>query len=179
MHFHAWLERTRVVHSRHEAMVMEMLRVRCRRMLNLWQRLARTRRMARARGAQCAAKLRRRRLQFGIAGWLQASEILRTRMALDLGTMERVLHAWWAWTRCATVRRHVDKSWRCRRLSCGLRSWAWIAGRRSWCRRVTHASDRLRGHQVLLRAMVEWRSASVRARHLHHWWFRLQRRQQR
>lgn len=165
--------------SRHEACVQEMLCVRSRRLLNVWRRLARARRLTRVRGARCAANVRRRRLEFGITGWLQASEILRTRIALELGTMERVLHAWGTVARCATVRRNVDADWRCRQLSDGLRRWAWHARRRSWCRRVVQASNSLRRQQTMLRAITEWRSAAVRARLLEGFWSSLRTRQQR
>ena len=179
MHFHAWHSRTATVLSQHEDAVQEMLRVRSRRMLNLWRQLARARRLTRARGARCAANVRRRRLEFGIAGWLQASEILRTRIALELGTMERVLHAWGAVTRCAAIRGHFDAVCRCRRLSDGLRSWAWLAGRRSWCRRVVIASDRLRRQQALLSAIREWRSETVRMSRMERFWGTHRLRQQR
>ncbi len=179
MHFRAWHRRTVLMISRHEASVHEMLCVRCRRLLNCWRRVARARRLTRARGARCAANVRRRRLRFGVVGWLQASEILRTRIALELGTMERVLRSWGALAHRAGVRRHVDAVWRCRRLSDALRSWAWHAGRRSWCRRVVDASDRLRARQALLRAITEWRTASLRVRQLESFWVELQRRQQR
>ena len=165
--------------SRHQASVHEMLCVRCRRMLNSWRQIARARRLTRARGARCAADVRRRRLEFGIAGWLQASEILRTRIALELGTMERVLRSWGRLARCASIQRDVDAVWRCRRVSDALRSWAWHAGRRSWCRRVVDASDRLRGRQLMLRAIMEWRTASLRVRRLENFWVGRQRRQQR
>ena len=178
MHFHAWHRRTVLMISRHEASVHEMLCVRCRRMLNCWRRVARARRLIRARGARCAANVRRRRLQFGIVGWLQASEILRTRIALELGTMERVLRSWGALSRCAAVRRHIDSVWRCGRLSDALQSWAWHAGRRSWCRRVVNASNRLRGRQALLRAITEWRTAALSARRLESFRVGLQRRRQ-
>lgn len=179
MHFYAWRRRTVLMISRDEASVHEMLCVRCRRMLNSWRRLARARRLTRARGARCAANVRRRRLEFGVAGWLQASEILRTRIALELGTMERVLRSWGRLARCATIQRDVDAVWRSRRVSDALRSWAWHAGRRSWCRRVVDASDRLRGRELLLRAITEWRTASLRVRRLENFWVELQRRQQR
>jgi hypothetical protein len=62
--------------------------------IHVWQCIARKRKMTKVRGARLAAAIRKRRLEFGIGGWFVASEILRTRIALELGTLERCLRAW-------------------------------------------------------------------------------------
>jgi hypothetical protein len=93
-------------------------------------------------------------------------EILRTRIALELGTMERVLSSWRGVARCAAVRGQVDEGWRFRRQLDAFRSWAWCAERHAWCGRVVTASSRLRRQQTMLSVVIEWRYAAARERRL-------------
>ena len=111
VHLHAWRQRTVAVIFRQQASVEEMVSLRSRRILRGWQRTARRRKMTNVRGARLAAAIRKQRLEFGVRGWLQASEILRTRVALELGTLERCLGAWHGVARCkVTVSIKIDES---------------------------------------------------------------------
>jgi hypothetical protein len=90
-HFRAWYGRTAAIRSRQEASIQEMLHLRCRRALNSWRRVARARKLTRARGARCAATVRRRRLKCGVDGWLQASVRKTAASCLQLSELSTSL----------------------------------------------------------------------------------------